>query len=226
MLHTQFFFQVGINVLVLKLSPHCCLSGGGKQFQCPSCEKLFTSPKLLVEHIQNNHKKGELKNIKESIIKPATEVSKMPSTSLKIEPVLVQSESPRDAINNRNKANRESDDDGSDTSADESEEDEKTTKGPKQSFACPYCKDPKTAYTSREALENHQKDIFGLNKSQKFFVRTKLQCDQCSYKVGCEATMADHMKMVHTTPESKCTICPFKSHYKAILVHHVANEHR
>ena len=130
------------------------------------------------------------------------------------------------SISNRNKANINSDDDGSDTSADESDEEEKPAKGIRQSFACPYCKDPKTVFSSKDALENHQKDIFGLEKSDKFFVRPKLQCESCNYKVGCEATMANHMKVVHKTPESQCSLCPFKSHLKGILLHHVANEHR
>merc|ERR1719400_2203409 len=83
-----------------------------------------------------------------------------------------------------------------------------------------------TASTTRDALDNHQKDIFGLDKTEKFFTRPKLQCEQCNYRVGCEATMANHMKVVHKAPEAKCDICPFKSHLKAILLHHVANEHR
>ena len=54
-----------------------------------------------------------------------------------------------DPIINRNKANIDSDDEGSDTSADESDDEEKPTKGTKQSFSCPYCKDPKTAFTTK-----------------------------------------------------------------------------
>ena len=79
---------------------------------------------------------------------------------------------------------------------------------------------------SRDALDNHLKDIFGLDKTEKFFTLPKLQCEQCKYKVGCEATMAEHMKVVHKMPEAKCDVCPFKSHLKAILLHHKANEHR
>ena len=78
----------------------------------------------------------------------------------------------------------------------------------------------------RDALDNHLKDIFGLDKTEKFFTLPKLQCEQCKYKVGCEATMAEHMRVVHKTPEAKCDVCPFKSHLKAILLHHKANEHR
>lgn len=53
-----------------------------------------------------------------------------------------------------------------------------------------------------------------------------MHCKECNYVVGCEATMANHMQVVHNTPESKCALCPFKSYLKAILLHHVANEHK
>lgn len=211
---------------------------GEKKFKCPNCEQLYSSAKLLVEHIQNNHKREEIGQIR--------------NASLEAENTLAQEADKEsgenkkrlfeDPIINRNKANIDSDDEGSDTSADESDDEEKPTKGTKQSFSCPYCKDPKTAFTTRyvfyqieliliydnfrDALDNHQKDIFGLDKTEKFFTRPKLQCEQCNYRVGCESTMANHMKIVHKTHEAKCDICPFKSHLKAILLHHVANEHR
>lgn len=114
---------------------------GEKKFKCPNCDQLYLSAKLLVEHIQNNHKRdevevGQIRNA--SLVKEADKESGTDKKRLLEDPIM-----------NRNKANIDSDDEGSDTSADESDDEEKPTKGTKQSFSCPYCKDPKTAFTTR-----------------------------------------------------------------------------
>ena len=119
-------------------------STGEKKFKCPSCDQLYSSAKLLVEHIQNNHKRdevevGQVRNV--SMEAKNTQQADKESGEKKR---LLE-----DPIINRNKANIDSDDEGSDTSADESDDEEKPMKGTKQSFSCPYCKDPKTAFTTR-----------------------------------------------------------------------------
>ena len=128
---------------------------GEKKFKCPNCEQLYSSAKLLVEHIQNNHKRneveaGQIKNAapEKSIAKESGEEEK----GLLEDPIINRNKAniDSDPIINRNKANIDSDDDGSDTSADESDDDEgKPSKATKQSFSCSYCKDPKTAFTTR-----------------------------------------------------------------------------
>ena len=130
-------------------------SSGEKMYKCPTCDQIYSSAKLLVEHIQNNHKRneveaGQIKNEapEKSIAKESGEEEK----GLLQDPIINRNKANIDVdpIINRNKANIDSDDDGSDTSADESDDDEeKPSKATKQSFSCSYCKDPKTAFTTR-----------------------------------------------------------------------------
>ena len=130
-------------------------ASGEKMYKCPTCDQIYSSAKLLVEHIQNNHKRneveaGQIKNAapEKSIAKESGEEEK----GLLEDPISNRNKAniDSDQIINRNKANIDSDDDGSDTSADESDDDEgKPSKATKQSFSCSYCKDPKTAFTTR-----------------------------------------------------------------------------
>ena len=130
-------------------------ASGEKMYKCPTCDQIYSSAKVLVEHIQNNHKKneveaGQIKNAapEKSIAKESGEEEK----GLLEDPISNRNKAniDSDPIINRNKANIDSDDDGSDTSADESDDDEgKPSKATKQSFSCSYCKDPKTAFTTR-----------------------------------------------------------------------------
>ena len=130
-------------------------ASGEKMYKCPTCDQIYSSAKLLVEHIQNNHKRneveaGQIKNAapEKSISKESGEEEK----GLLEDPIINRNKANIDVdpIINRNKANIDSDDDGSDTSADESDDDEgKPSKATKQSFSCSYCKDPKTAFTTR-----------------------------------------------------------------------------
>ena len=130
-------------------------ASGEKMYKCPTCDQIYSSAKVLVEHIQNNHKKneveaGQIKNAapEKSIAKESGEEEK----GLLEDPISNRNKAniDSDQIINRNKANIDSDDDGSDTSADESDDDEgKPSKATKQSFSCSYCKDPKTAFTTR-----------------------------------------------------------------------------
>ena len=143
-------------------------ASGEKMYKCPTCDQIYSSAKVLVEHIQNNHKKneveaGQIKNAapEKSIAKESGEEEK----GLLEDPIINRNKAyidsdptinrnkaniDSDQIINRNKANIDSDDDGSDTSADESDDDEgKPSKATKQSFSCSYCKDPKTAFTTR-----------------------------------------------------------------------------
>ena len=130
-------------------------ASGEKMYKCPTCDQIYSSAKLLVEHIQNNHKRneveaGQIKNAapEKSIAKESGEEEK----GLLEDPIINRNKAniDSDPIINRNKANIDSDDDGSDTSADESDDDEeKPSKATKQSFSCSYCKDPKTAFTTR-----------------------------------------------------------------------------
>ena len=130
-------------------------ASGEKMYKCPTCDQIYSSAKLLVEHIQNNHKRneveaGQIKNAapEKSIAKESGEEEK----GLLEDPIINRNKAniDSDPIMNRNKANIDSDDDGSDTSADESDDDEeKPSKATKQSFSCSYCKDPKTAFTTR-----------------------------------------------------------------------------
>ena len=130
-------------------------ASGEKMYKCPTCDQIYSSAKLLVEHIQNNHKRneveaGQIKNAapEKSIAKESGEEEK----GLLEDPLSNRNKANivSDQIINRNKANIDSDDDGSDTSADESDGDEeKPSKATKQSFSCSYCKDPKTAFTTR-----------------------------------------------------------------------------
>ena len=130
-------------------------ASGEKMYKCPTCDQIYSSAKLLVEHIQNNHKRneveaGQIKNAapEKSIAKESGEEEK----GLLEDPIINRNKAniDSDPIMNRNKANIDSDDDGSDTSADESDGDEdKSSKATKQSFSCSYCKDPKTAFTTR-----------------------------------------------------------------------------
>lgn len=151
--HFSFLLRCGIcnqrfldaKLMQSHIGTHTLLTHTGeKKFKCPNCEQLCSSAKLLVEHIQNNHKRDEVE---------------VRNANLEAENTLAQEADKEsgadnkrpleDPISNRNKANIDSDDEGSDTSADESDEEEKPTKGTKQSFSCPYCKDPKTAFTTR-----------------------------------------------------------------------------
>ena len=130
-------------------------ASGEKMYKCPTCDQIYSSAKLLVEHIQNNHKRneveaGQIKNAapEKSIAKESGEEEK----GLLEDPISNRNKAniDSDPIINRNKANIDSDDDGSDTSADESDDDEgKPSKATKQSFSCSYCKEPKTAFTTR-----------------------------------------------------------------------------
>ena len=130
-------------------------ASGEKMYKCPTCDQIYSSAKVLVEHIQNNHKRneveaGQIKNAapEKSIAKESGEEEKGPLE----DPIINRNKAniDSDPIINRNKANIDSDDDGSDTSADESDDDEeKPSKATKQSFSCSYCKDPKTAFTTR-----------------------------------------------------------------------------
>ena len=130
-------------------------ASGEKMYKCPTCDQIYSSAKLLVEHIQNNHKRneveaGQIKNAapEKSIAKESGEEEK----GLLEDPISNRNKAniDSDPIINRNKANIDSDDDGSDTSADESDDDEgKLSKATKHSFSCSYCKDPKTAFTTR-----------------------------------------------------------------------------
>ena len=130
-------------------------ASGEKMYKCPTCDQIYSSAKVLVEHIQNNHKRneveaGQIKNAapEKSIAKESGEEEK----GLLEDPIINRNKAniDSDPIINRNKANIDSDDDGSDTSADESDDDEeKPSKATKQSFSCSYCKDPKTAFTTR-----------------------------------------------------------------------------
>ena len=130
-------------------------ASGEKMYKCPTCDQIYSSAKVLVEHIQNNHKRneveaGQIKNAapEKSIAKESGEEEK----GLLEDPISNRNKAniDSDPIINRNKANIDSDDDGSDTSADESDDDEeKPSKATKQSFSCSYCKDPKTAFTTR-----------------------------------------------------------------------------
>ena len=125
--------HIGTHILVT--------ASGEKMYKCPTCDQICSSAKLLVEHIQNNHKRNE---VEAGQIKNAAPEKSIAKESGEEEKGLLE-----DPISNRNKANIDSDDEGSDTSADESDDEEKPTKGTKQSFSCPYCKDPKTAFTTR-----------------------------------------------------------------------------
>ena len=139
--------HIGTHILVT--------ASGEKMYKCPTCDQIYSSAKLLVEHIQNNHKRneveaGQIKNAapEKSISKESGEEEK----GLLEDPIINRNKANIDVdpIINRNKANIDSDDDGSDTSADESDDDEgKPSKATKQSFSCSYCKDPKTAFTTR-----------------------------------------------------------------------------
>ena len=117
-------------------------ASGEKMYKCPTCDQIYSSAKLLVEHIQNNHKRNE---VEAGQIKNEAPEKSIAKESGEEEKGLLE-----DPIINRNKANIDSDDDGSDTSADESDDDEgNPSKATKQSFSCSYCKDPKTAFTTR-----------------------------------------------------------------------------
>ena len=139
--------HIGTHILVT--------ASGEKMYKCPTCDQIYSSAKLLVEHIQNNHKRneveaGQIKNAapEKSIAKESGDEEKGPLE----DPIINRNKAniDSDPIINRNKANIDSDDDGSDTSADESDDDEgKPSKATKQSFSCSYCKDPKTAFTTR-----------------------------------------------------------------------------
>ena len=139
--------HIGTHILVT--------ASGEKMYKCPTCDQIYSSAKVLVEHIQNNHKRneveaGQIKNEapEKSIAKASGEEEKV----LLEDPIINRNKANinSDPIMNRNKANIDSDDDGSDTSADESDDDEgKPPKATKQSFSCSYCKDPKTAFTTR-----------------------------------------------------------------------------
>ena len=130
-------------------------ASGEKMYKCPTCDQIYSSAKVLVEHIQNNHKRNE---VEAGQIKNAAPEKSIAKESGEEEKGLLEDQISNrnkanidsDQIINRNKANIDSDDDGSDTSADESDDDEeKPSKATKQSFSCSYCKDPKTAFTTR-----------------------------------------------------------------------------
>ena len=130
-------------------------ASGEKMYKCPTCDQKYSSAKLLVEHIQNNHKRNEVEAGRIKNAAPEKSIAKESGEEEKglLEDPISNGNKPNidsDPIINRNKANIDSDDDGSDTSADESDDDEgKPSKATKQSFSCSYCKDPKTAFTTR-----------------------------------------------------------------------------
>ena len=165
--------HIGTHILVT--------ASGEKMYKCPTCDQIYSSAKVLVEHIQNNHKRneveaGQINNSapEKSIAKKSGEeekglledpISNRNKANIDVDPIINRNKAnidsdpiinrnkaniDSDPIINRNKANIDSDDDGSDTSADESDDDEeKPSKATKQSFSCSYCKDPKTAFTTR-----------------------------------------------------------------------------
>ena len=248
---------------------------GVKFYKCPDCEHVYKNPRLLVEHIQNNHKAEKKLNIDplKTTIKPANKkedkdplgaidqavyrnaVKNLPSDqqiinqcktknkeeSFEDDPEIRELDDILNSFNNenedlnkskeRNKANIDSDDDGSDTSVDSEEEHEEVKpKSKNTSYSCLYCQDystgPKTTFQSRDALMNHQKDIFGLKKNDKFFVRSHLKCPHCTYMIQCEVSMSKHLRDAHQIQEKKCENCSFKSNMDAIMSHHVTNNHK
>ena len=130
-------------------------ASGEKMYKCPTCDQIYSSAKVLVEHIQNNHKRNEVEAGQINNSAPEKSIAKKSGEEEKgllEDPISNRNKANIDVdpIINRNKANIDSDDDGSDTSADESDDDEgKPSKATKQSFSCSYCKDPKTAFTTR-----------------------------------------------------------------------------
>ena len=130
--------------------------------------------------------------------------------------------------NERNKANIDSDDDGSDTSVDSDEENEDDKdKSKKSSFACLYCpKGPKTTFQTKFSLMNHQKDIYGLKKTDKFFAPSHLKCPICPYVIQCEVSMSKHLRDAHQIYDKKCDDCEFTSNMDLVMSHHVANNHK
>merc|ERR1712106_234309 len=98
--------------------------------------------------------------------------------------------------------------------------------GVKVSYTCDYCDptNPRASYTSRDALHRHQKDIWGVKRDEKFYMRSPLNCptvDDCDYRVNCEKIMADHLSNIHKVENIKCNFCSFASSMQAILDHHV-----
>ena len=100
-------------------------STGEKKFKCPSCDQLYSSAKLLVEHIQNNHKRDEVEvgQIRNASLETKNEQQQADKDSVTDKKKFLE-----DPIMNRNKANIDSDDEGSDTSDDESDDEEKPMK--------------------------------------------------------------------------------------------------
>jgi len=240
---------------------------GGKFYKCPCCEHVYKNPRLLVEHIKNNHRtdniaeKADLESTNDKISnveKDPLAIGKEPedkihptSTEIKDKKCNVKQENSfeddpeikelddilnsfnnenveNEILKERNKANIGSDDDGSDTSVDSDEETTKDeVKKKKTSFSCLYChKGPKTTFQSKDSLMNHQKDILGLKKNEKFFMRPHLNCPQCSFMIQCEVSMSQHLAEKHQVQDKKCDSCSFQTNMTAIMNHHITNNHK
>ena len=144
---------------------------GSKYYKCTSCEKVFRNPKFLVEHIQNNHKKGDIlpatPQAKPEIVKKTPPLAEIITKVTPVEKVITEVEATenndegkesKENKEERNKANIDSEDEGSDTSADS---DDGSDEAPvEKSHNCPYCGYGQNSFKSAKALQQHQRDIF------------------------------------------------------------------
>eukprot|EP00090_Calanus_glacialis_P021531 TRINITY_DN33211_c0_g1_i1.p1 TRINITY_DN33211_c0_g1~~TRINITY_DN33211_c0_g1_i1.p1 ORF type:complete len:813 (-),score=188.85 TRINITY_DN33211_c0_g1_i1:41-2479(-) len=259
------------SIMQSHVSSHTVMGPEGVKFyKCPDCEHVYKNPRLLVDHIKNNHKADVIKNIRPletsnevlgqddkdplGTVNPAMfnsgETNSAPDQhsvhpiknrkedSFEDDPEIKELDDILNSFNNenedynkskeRNKANIESDEDGSDTSVDSEEEQEVNKEKPKKTcYSCLYCPEgPKTTFQSKDALLNHQKDIFGLKKNEKFFVRSHLKCPYCNYMIQCEVSMSKHLGDNHQIQDKKCENCDFTTNMDAIMNHHVSNNHK
>ena len=235
---------------------------GGKYYKCPCCKHVYKNPRLLVDHIKNNHRtdnisdNGDRGSSSDSInneekdplaVENETEgeaekrgtnkYNMKKENSYEDDPEIKELDDILNSFNNgneslkeRNKANIGSDDDGSDTSVDSDEDQERNQvkeKKKKNSYSCLYChKGPKSTFLSKDSLMNHQKDIFGLRKNEKFFMRPHLNCPHCSFMIQCEVSMSQHLADKHQVPDKKCGSCGFETNMTSIMNHHITNNHK
>jgi len=225
---------------------------GVKYYKCPFCNLVFKTPRLIVEHKNKDHK-GEKRITKDPKVDTpdkSTSEEKDPlclaetrsidkiKVSLDEEPQIMDVDEllksfdsgNKDSSRNkeRNKANFESDDDGSDTSVDSDNLDEDLPKSKTSVFSCAYCFDKtKITYLSKDALANHQKDIFGLKKNDRLFVKPHLKCPKCEYQVQCEVILSKHIEKLHAEiTKKKCEHCDFKTNLNPVMNHHLSFNHK
>lgn len=181
-----------------------------QSINCPSCGKTFSKTGMtLMNHIKACHNK---------------EVSIKPHSDL-ISPQ-------KDLV--RNKANIESDDSGSDTSADsigetgvEIKKEKKKSKSlpssaSDKSWICPYCS-REFKGKSISGLRDHMRDIWGLGKKGP---RPDLVCHLCDFKTKNHTeVIVKHLSQVHGEMPSTCEQCDFSSVFEPIMRHHVKFTH-